>query len=87
MEQQLAKNYGTREDIRYLISSLDDLWDVINTVNKMIEKRCEKGDIVPLKKAISMGIIPLKNSLSAFILSFNVPSLVVSSQYAGAKRN
>jgi len=87
MEQQLAKNYGTRKDIRYLISSLDDLWDVINTVNKMIEKRCEKGDIVPLKKAISMSIIPLKNSLSAFILSFNVPSLVVSSHYAGAKRN
>jgi hypothetical protein len=87
MEQQLAKNYGTRVDIRYLISSLDDLWDVINTVNKMIEKRCEKGDIVPLKKAISMSIIPLKNSLSAFILSFSIPSLVVSSQYAGTKRN
>ncbi len=87
MEQQFAKNYGAPKDIRYLISSLDDLWDVINTVNKMIEKRCEKGDIVPLKKAISMSIIPLKNSLSAFILSFSVPSLVVSSQYAGAKRN
>lgn len=87
MKQQLDEKYGARKDIRYLISSMDDLWDVINTVNKMIEKRCEKGDIVPLKKAISMGIIPLKNSLSAFILSFKIPSLVVSSQYAGTKRN
>ena len=87
MTQKLVEKYGNREDIRYLISSLDDLWDVINTVNKMIEKHCEKGDIIPLKKAITMGIIPLKNSLSAFILSFKVHSLVVSSQYVGVKRN
>jgi hypothetical protein len=87
MKQQLAEKYGTREEIRYLISSMDDLWDVVNTVNRMIEKRCEKGDIVPLKKAISMSIIPLKNSLSAFILGFKVHSLVVGSQYAGTKRN
>lgn len=87
MKQQFAEKYGTREDIRYLVSSMDDLWDVINTVNKMIEKRCEKEDITPLKLTISLGIIPLKNSLSSFILSFSVPSLVVRSQYAGAKRN
>ncbi len=87
MMQLLDKKYGTGEDIRYLISSMDDLWDVINTVSKMIEKRCEKGDIVPLKRAISIGTIPLKNGLSSFILSFKVPSLIVRSQYARTKRN
>lgn len=87
MKQQLAEKYGAHKDIKYLISSMDDLCDVINTVNKMIEKRCDKGDILAIQQAITLGLIPLKNSLSSFILSFNVPSRVVKSQYAGSQRN
>lgn len=65
-------NPSTLRDIKYLVNSLDDLWDVVFTVNQMM---ANKADLDSNRYAVST--IPVNESCSSFILSLSVPEIIL----------
>ena len=74
MEQQLERTYGTPRAIRYLVNSVDDLREVTDTVLFIIGHNCRSEHYRPLKKAITLSAIPMPESLSSFIIGFDIPT-------------
>lgn len=69
--------YGRARKIKYLVSSLEDLKDVVETVRQMIGKHCDKDDLKALEDSITLDALPIKNSLSAFILDLRMPQYLL----------
>jgi hypothetical protein len=74
MEQQLERTYGSPRAIRYLVNSVDDLREVTDTVLFIIRHTCQPEHYRPLKKAIALSAIPMPQSLSSFIIGFDIPT-------------
>ncbi len=74
MEQQLERTYGAPRAIRYLVNSVDDLREVTDTVLFIIRHNCQPEHYRPLKKAITLSAIPMPQSLSSFIIGFDIPT-------------
>jgi hypothetical protein len=81
MNDPVFAKYGEARKIKYLVTSLDDLKDVVDTVRHMIGRHCEKADFTSLENAITLDAFPIKNSLSAFILGFRLPHTLVEQNY------
>lgn len=77
MNDPLFEKYGEARKIKYLVTSLDDLKDVVDTVRSMIFRCCEKDDLRPLEDSITLEAYPIKNSLSAFILGLRLPRMIL----------
>jgi hypothetical protein len=74
MEQQLERTYGTPRAIRYLVNSVDDLREVADTVLFIIRHNCRPEHYRSLKRAITLSAIPMPQSLSSFIIGFDIPT-------------
>jgi len=66
------KNSASLRNIKYLVNSLDDLWDVVATVNKMIT---DQANLDSNKYAVNT--LPVNESCSSFILSLAVPEMIL----------
>jgi hypothetical protein len=74
--KQKRSKYGEMQEISYYAQGLLDLEDVVNTVNKMIDRNVPAFDRSNVKKMCSATAIPLKNRYSGMILKIRVPSTV-----------
>ncbi len=90
MKQHLESAYGNAQTIRYLVNSLDDLREVAQTVLFIVRHNCEPCDYRQLKEAITLTAIPMPQSLSSFIIGFDVPTdllthtpIAKANQYVG----
>ena len=63
---------STLKDIKYLVNSLDELWDVVATVNQMVAKRADLDS-----NRYAVCTIPVNESCSSFILSLSVPEMIL----------
>lgn len=61
------------KDMKYLITSLDDMRDVISMVWGMMGAKIETADKIESAKAIVPGSIPLKQDVGSFIITLKVP--------------
>jgi len=61
------------KNLKYLITSLDDLRDVISMVWGMIGANIEAADRIESAKAIASSSIPLKQDSGSFIINLKVP--------------
>jgi hypothetical protein len=77
MEQQLERTYGSPRAIRYLVNSVDDLREVTDTVLFIIRHNCRPEHYRRLKKAITLSAIPMPQSLSSFIVGFDIPTVLL----------
>ena len=77
MDDPIFSRYGKALEVKYLVTSLDDLKDVVDTVKHMICRRCDKADLYPLENSITLDARPIKSSLSAFILGLRLPQLIL----------
>ncbi len=73
MENAVLEKYGRAKKVKYLVGSLDDLKDIVDTVRHMIIKGCDESDLPSLEELITIDALPLKNNLSSFILDLRVP--------------
>ncbi len=60
MNDPVFEKYGEARKVKYLVTSLDDLKDVVDTVRSMIVRRCEKDDLSPLENSITLDAFPIK---------------------------
>lgn len=79
MEQQLESTYGIPRAIRYLVNSVDELREVTDTVLFIIRHNCQPEHYRPLKNAITLSAIPMPQSLSSFIIGFDIPTDLLKS--------
>lgn len=77
MSSKITDKYGQRKKIRYLVSSLDDVRDIVVTVSDMLSRRCERDDVETVAALMDISAIPLKNKISSFILSIDIPSFIL----------
>jgi len=86
MNEDVIAKYGQPTVVKYLVNNLDDLKDVIETVRQMISRGCHKDDVPVMEKAIGLDTIPLKNTLSSFIISLEIPSKLLQTAKGGRSR-
>ena len=77
MVDKIADKYGEPRPVKYLVTSLDDLKDVVDTVNFTVSNNCKKDDLEQITNSIRVNMIPLQSSKSSFIISMNVPALLL----------
>jgi hypothetical protein len=77
----VIEKYGSLKEIKYLITSFSDLKDTVASIKSIIETGCEKKDILRMAESIMISSIPLKNTLSSFILVLKIPNLILQSRY------
>jgi len=65
-------NTTTLRNIKYLVNSLDDLWDVVATVNKMIADQAKLDS-----NKYAVNTLPVNETRSSFILSLAVPEMIL----------
>jgi len=81
MDELINKRYGSLKDIKYLVTSLSDLKETVDTVKSIIETGCEEKDIIRVAESVSLEFVPLKNTLSSFILGLKIPHRILASKY------
>lgn len=59
--------------IKYLVSSLDDLKDVVNTVTHILRGSCTPTTLPEAETSIRAEAMPLNPKTSSMILSLKVP--------------
>lgn len=73
MEQHLDTVYGSPQTIRYLVNSIDDLREIVDTVLYIVRHNSRPDDYLDLKQTISLSGISMPQSLSSFIIGFDMP--------------
>ena len=73
MEESKAKPEERSRDLKYLITGIDDMRDVISMIWGMINSNIERDERVNMARRIIPGSIPLKQGSSSFILNLKVP--------------
>jgi hypothetical protein len=76
MKAQKEEAGQTHKDLKYLITSLDDMRDVISMVWGMIGANIDAKDRTESAKAIVPSSIPLRQDSGSFIINLKVPEKI-----------
>ncbi len=83
MRMEKDKDSNSYRSLKYLITGIDDLRDVISTIWGMINSNIERDERVNMARMIVPASQPLKQSSSSFILSLRVPLTIMGNKDAG----
>lgn len=86
MRMEKDKDSNSYRSLKYLITGIDDMRDVISTIWSMINTNIERDERVNIARMIVPASQPLKQSSSSFILSLKVPRSIMGNNDAGKQR-
>lgn len=58
---------------KYLVNTLDDLRDTVNTIHQVVKSTTDQDDIMEIMKRIPVDLMPLDTRTNSFILIVEIP--------------
>jgi hypothetical protein len=80
MVAQKTEPEENHRNLKYLITGIDDMRDVISMIWGMINSNIERDERVNMARSIIPGSIPLTQGKSSFILNLQVPESLMENK-------
>jgi hypothetical protein len=77
-DKEIISRYGEMTIANYLVSSYDDLSDIVTTIEKQLAEKASDSDHAALRKICSISATPLDSKSPGFILRVKLPVNILS---------